>query len=185
MFSAQLAEAVDRLRRGGIIAYPTEAVYGLGCHPNNAPAVRRLLAIKRRGEEHGLILIAHDFSLLAPYCKPPDAAVWRRIGRTWPGPCTWLLRASKPLPLITGGRDRIAVRVTSHPMAAALCRACGRALVSTSANTHGRPPARTATQVRAAFNAGDVDYVLPGSIGGQARPTPILDARNGRAIRAA
>ena len=170
---------------GGIIAYPTEAVYGLGCDPLDAQAVFRLLAIKQRPLESGLILISSDMSQLHPYIRPLEPATLRRITATWPGPVTWLVPARAETPVWLRGRhDSIAVRITAHPLAAALCNALGQALVSTSANRHGRPPARTALQVRRRL--GDaIDLVIPGATGSQSRPTEIRDARTGRVIRPA
>lgn len=185
MYSAQLSEAVARIRHGGIVAYPTEAVYGLGCDPADTTAVKKILRLKQRTAKHGLILIAADFKALAPYCLMPIASVWQRVARTWPGPYTWLLRAADVSPLLTGDTGHIAVRVTAHPVASALCRACGHPLVSTSANVHGRPPARTVTQLHSAFKDAEIDYILPGAVGGRARPTPVLSSGDGRVIRAA
>jgi len=180
-----LNEAVRTVRGGGILAYPTEAVYGLGCDPDNAEAVLRLLAIKQRPLDVGLILIASDIAQLRPYIGSLESTLLRRIGATWPGPITWLVPARPRTPIWLRGRhDSIAVRVTAHPLAAALCTALGQALVSTSANRHGRPPARTALQVRRRL--GDViDLVISGATGAQLRPTEIRDARNGRVVRTA
>lgn len=183
MNDATLAEACDALARGGLIAYPTEAVYGLGCDPAAEAAVNRLLALKKRSVGKGLILIASNFSQLVPWIETPDAEVRARIMSTWPGPVTWLLPAAADCPRwLRGVHDTIAVRVTDHPVAAALCRAWGGALVSTSANRAGEPPLTDAAGVRAAF--GDaVDIVIGGETGGRARPTPIRDARTNRVIR--
>ena len=180
-----LNEAVRTVRGGGILAYPTEAVYGLGCDPDDVRAVMRLLAIKQRSLEQGLILIASDMAQLNPYIGSLESTMLRRVEATWPGPVTWLVPAKPRTPIWLRGRhDSIAVRVTAHPLAAALCTALGQALVSTSANRHGRPPARTALQVHRRL--GDViDLVISGATGPQSRPTEIRDARNGRVVRPA
>ena len=178
----RLREVARAVAAGAVIAYPTEAVYGLGCDPCNARAVRRILEIKRRPEHQGLILIAADFSQLEAFVEPPDASVMRRIWPTWPGPVTWLLPARSVTPRwLTGRHDTLAVRVTAHPLAAALCRAAG-ALVSTSANRSGHPPARSALQVRLRLD-GDVDDILAGDCGGRAQPSTIRDGRTGEVIR--
>lgn len=175
--------AVAALRRGGIVAYPTEAVYGLGCDPANAAAVARLLDLKQRPQSKGLILIAADQAALQPWLAPLDAATEARIGPTWPGPTTWLLPAAADCPeFLRGEHDTLAVRVTAHPIAAALCRAWGGALVSTSANPSGGEPVRDAAAARTLFGAG-VDAVVEGAVGGRERPTPIRDARTGRTLR--
>lgn len=168
---------------GGIVAYPTEAVYGLGCDPANPGAVRRLLLLKNRPWQKGLILIAADLDDLAPWIEPPTPEIRKRVSATWPGPVTWLLPASADCPaLVRGEHDTLAIRVTAHPVAAGLCRAWGGPLVSTSANHGGGEPARNAAAVRALF--GDaVDLVVEGEVGDLRRPTPIRDARTGETVR--
>lgn len=180
----KLRVAARRIRDGGILAYPTEAVYGLGCDPRNRAAVQRLLAIKRRPEHKGLILIAADFAQLAPFVEPLDDARMQAIRATWPGPVTWLLPARADTPgWLRGRHATLAVRVTAHPVAAALCAAAGSALVSTSANLGNRPPARTPLRVRSALGS-QVDLVLTGPCGARARPSTIRDGRTGAIIRA-
>ncbi len=179
----RLQIAVRVIRAGGLIAYPTEAVYGLGCDPRNERAVIRLLALKRRSIHKGLILIASDFAQIEPYLQPLASSDRARLEATWPGPQTWLIPARTTAPRWLRGRhDTLAVRVTAHPLAAALCRACGHPLVSTSANRSGRPPARTALAVRRQL--GDrLDDLLPGPTGGAVKPTAIQDLRSGQVVR--
>ena len=173
-----------RLREGAVIGYPTEAVFGLGCDPGNEAAFRRLLALKRRPEAKGVILIAADEQQLAPYLGHIEPSIRERIRAGWPGPVTWIVPAAANVPgWLTGGRDSLAVRVTDHPVAAALCRAFGGALVSTSANRSGQPPARSALRCRMLFGSG-LDAVVHAPVGGLARPTAIYDARTGATIRA-
>ena len=179
----RLRVAARVVKSGGIIAYPTEAVYGLGCDPRNEAAVRRLLALKRRPAHKGLILIAADFAQLALFLQPLSPADQARLAATWPGPYTWLIPARTDTPRWLRGRhDTLAVRVTAHPLAAALCRVCGHPLVSTSANFSGRPPARSALAVRRQLGR-NLDYVLPGLTGGAVQPTEIRDLRTGRVAR--
>ncbi len=180
--SGPLRYAARVLRAGGVVAYPTESVYGLGCDPLDLWAVERILACKGRGAEAGLILLADDYSRLEPFVDPSTAELERML-ETWPGPLTWVCTASEAAPpWITGGRKTIAIRVTAHGTAAALCRAAGMAIVSTSANRTGRPPCRSALQVRMRL-FGDVDYVLAGPTGGRPRPSEIRDARTGAILR--
>jgi len=175
--------AVAALHRGGIVAYPTEAVYGLGCDPADATAIARLLELKQRPASKGLILIAADEAALQPWLAPIDAATAACIGPTWPGATTWLLPAADDCPtILRGEHDTLAVRVTAHPVAAGLCRAWGGALVSTSANRSGGEPVRDADAARDLFGAG-VDAVVDGAVGGRERPTPIRDARTGQTLR--
>lgn len=179
----RLRLAARCIRNGGILAYPTEAVYGLGCDPGNQAALQRLLTIKQRPEHKGLILIAADFAQLQPFIDPPDPARMQAVFATWPGPVTWLLPARADTPYLLRGRHTtLAVRVTAHPLAAALCLAVGTALVSTSANLGGRPPARTPLQVRSALGA-QIDLVLTGRCGTRTRPSTIRDGRTGTLIR--
>ncbi|MCB1776076.1 MAG: Sua5/YciO/YrdC/YwlC family protein [Candidatus Competibacteraceae bacterium] len=173
------------VKAGGIVAYPTEAVYGLGCDPRNAWAVRRLLALKRRPLHKGLILIAADFAQLTPFLQPLSSEEQMRLAATWPGPYTWLIPARMGAPdWLRGDHDTLAVRVTAHPLAAALCWACGHALVSTSANFSGHPPARNALAVRRQLG-GSIDGLLPGSTDSASKPTEIRDLRSGQLIRPA
>jgi len=177
-----LRRATRVLRAGGVIAYPTEAVYGLGCDPLNRAAVERLLAIKQRPIDKGLILIASRFDQLTPFVQTPDGGIMRRLRDTWPGPVTWLLPADPATPRwLRGSHASLAVRVTAHPLAAALCDAFGGPIVSTSANASGRPPAHTALQAR--LRCPGIDLVLHGPTGGLARPTAIRDARTGETLR--
>ncbi len=169
---------------GGLIAYPTEEVFGLGCDPMDEEAVERLLALKQRPVDKGLILIAADFNQLAPYVAALPAPVLGEVIQSWPGPATWLFPADRRTPpWLTGRHPTLAVRVTAHPLAAALCRSCGSALVSTSANVSTRAPARTALGVYTRFGR-RLDYVLHGAVGPLDRPTSIRDALSGRLIRA-
>ncbi|MGB5062260.1 MAG: Sua5/YciO/YrdC/YwlC family protein [Candidatus Competibacter sp.] len=178
-----LRAAARAVRSGGLIAYPTEAVYGLGCDPRSERAVRRLLALKRRSAHKGLILIAADFAQLAPFLQPLTPADLERLHASWPGPHTWLIPARSGTPYwLRGKHDTLAVRVTAHPLAAALCRTCGHPLVSTSANLSGHPPARTALAARRQLGR-HLDDLLPGPTGGAAKPTAIRSLRTDQVVR--
>ncbi len=178
----RLHRAARLIREGGVIALPTEAVWGLSCDPLNPRAVGRLLAIKQRPAHKGLILVAADIAQLAPFARIEDP-VCDSARATWPGPHTWLLPAREALPdWISGGGERVACRVTAHPLLAALCHAAGTALISSSANRSGLPPARSAVQVRR--RCPGADLLLAGPLGGLQRPTPIRDARSGETLRA-
>lgn len=180
--NTDLATASNAILAGGVIAYPTEAVYGLGCNPWNEAAVQRILALKQRAVAQGLIVIAAAVEQLADLIAPLTPEITARVLPTWPGPVTWLLPAAENCPRwLTGDHATLAVRVTAHPLAAALCQAAGP-LVSTSANPHGQPPARDAPTVRAYFPTG-LDYVLDGAVGDTGRPSEIRDAASGRILR--
>ncbi len=169
-------------RHGGLIAYPTESCFGLGCDPRNPRAVRRLLRLKARPQAKGLILIAAAARQLHGYIAPLGEAQRRQVEATWPGPNTWLIPAGpKAGRWLRGKHPALAVRVTAHPGAAALCRVLGSALVSTSANLAGHRPLKTAAACRKAF--GEQVLVVPGRIGGSRKPSTIRDLASGRVIR--
>lgn len=184
MSRIRLQEAVRALLEGGLIAYPTEAVYGLGCLPGERNAVARLLHLKARSWRKGFSLIAARIEQLEPLIELPQGALAQRILQSWPGPVTWVLPALPGIPSwLTGGRNTLAVRVTAHPLARQLCQAAASPLISTSANRSGRPPLRRPLHVRREFGA-HVDFVLTGELGGLAKPTAIRDGRTGAVLRA-
>ncbi|MTI63539.1 Sua5/YciO/YrdC/YwlC family protein [Methylophaga sp.] len=178
----RLRRAVETLEAGGIIAYPTEAVYGVGCDPWDEDALLDLLEIKQRPWEKGLILIASDFNQLQDFIQPVPADILKQLQQSWPGPVTWLLPVRDEVSeLLTGVHDTIAVRVTAHQQTRDLCEAFGGAIVSTSANVAGVRPAKNVHQVR--WQLPGLDYVMPGSLGGATRPSQIRDARTGAILR--
>lgn len=178
----RLRLGADTLRKGGILAWPTEAVFGIGCDPLNPRAVRRLLAVKQRPLSKGLILVAANFQQLLPFIQPLPEAQMRPVLNSWPGPNTWLLPASTNTPFwITGSSELVAVRVTAHQATSALCLAFGGALTSTSANRSGYRPARSAMEVR--LRCPGTDAILHGDTGRLSRPTPIRNALTGEVIR--
>ncbi|MBY6188794.1 threonylcarbamoyl-AMP synthase [Marinobacter hydrocarbonoclasticus] len=180
-----VSEGAALMAKGGVVAYPTEAVFGLGCDPNNPEAVSRLLDIKQRPVEKGLILIAAEYEQLLPYVNDGALPVQRRdaIMDRWPGPTTWVMPAQSSVPSwVTGQFDTLAVRVTDHAIAADLCRAFGGPVVSTSANLTGEAPSRSADAVLAAL--GDrIDGVVMGEVGGRKDPSMILDAMTEQVFR--
>ena len=175
--------ACHALAAGGVIAYHTEAVWGIGCEPLNEHACRRVTQLKGRSAAKGYILIASEFAQVEPFLKSLSRAQLKPALDSWPGPVTWLLPAASWVPgYLTGGRATLAVRVTAHATAAALCAQYGGPVVSTSANASGRAPARTVLQVQRQFGS-RLDYLLPGALGGLAKPTPIRDLATKRAVR--
>lgn len=176
--------ALATVQRGGLLAYPTEAVFGLGCNPSDLRAVERLLALKQRPVEKGLILIASDLSQLADYLEPIPSDILARIQPTWPGAVTWLLPAKPTVPtLIRGAHNTLAVRISAHPVCQQLCHSLGHALISTSANRTTEIAARDAQTVQAYFGEA-VDYILDLPTSGQAQPSEIRDALSGTIVRA-
>lgn len=172
-----LQKALLALQQGSIIAYPTEAVFGLGCDPLQPPALEALLSLKKRDPNKGLILIAHTFECLQSYIDisvvPPEHL--KQILASWPGPYTWIFPAKSSVSRILTGRfNSLAVRVTAHPVARALCEGVGGPIVSTSANPEGLPPAKTVAEVEQYF--GQQCEIVDGQIGDLAQPTSIRDA---------
>lgn len=173
---------ITALKRGDVIAYPTEGVFGLGCDPFNEAAVQKLLAIKQRSPAKGLILVADCWDALAELAAPVDETQLARALTTWPGAVTWVFPASNAVPTwITGDFNSVALRVSKHPTIRTLCESFGGPIVSTSANPEGLPPARDAATVRRYF--ADV-LLIAGELGGASKPTPIKDVLTGEEIRA-
>lgn len=181
--SLHLNCAVDTLRHGGVIACPTEAVWGLSCDPFCSEAVAHLLALKMRPARKGLILVAASARQLSFVLSGLDEKQRRQLDASWPGPNTWLVPHRGRVPAnVSGEHDKVAVRVSAHPGVRALCEAFGGPLVSTSANRAGARPALHAFQVRRYFGDG-VDYLLPGRLGDSSRPSTIRDLASGEIIR--
>ena len=178
-----IAQGAEYLKAGKVIACPTEAVFGLGCDPANEPAVRRILVLKQRSEDAGLILIADCWERFLPYVQQVDQHILEKALATWPGPVTWLFPRAESVPgWLAGIHPSIAVRITAHETCRALCARFGSAMVSTSANPHAAPPATSAAQVEAYF-AGTIDGIVEGSLGTQQKPSEIRDLLSGRVMR--
>lgn len=178
-----LNAALSCLNQGLVIAYPTEAVYGFGCDPYNLSAVQRLLSIKTRSMEKGLILVASEWSQIETLVEPIPPLLLTQIRSTWPGPYTWLFPASLHVPdWIKGRHNTIALRISDHPIVRELCRAFASPLVSTSANREGELPLRDTRSVEIVFGK-QVDFIVPGKVGGQANPTMIRNAVTGEIVR--
>ncbi len=177
--SARYASEV--LLGGGVIAYPTEGVFGLGCLPDDIDAVERILRIKQRSPRKGLILIAARSGQLDAWIDP---AVNGALPEPDPQqPVTWIVRPAARVPsIVTGDNPGLAVRVTTNPIAAAICDAVSMPIVSTSANVAGRPVARNSFVLRRNFRR-LVDYVVPGECGPASGPSEIRELETGRVLR--
>ncbi len=182
--SPRLRRIAQSIQAGGVGAYPTEGVWGLGCDPANLHAIDRIITLKGRGAEKGLILIASDITQLNEWVVWPKSSVTRAaIQQSWPGPVTWVVKAAPTASaLLTGGRATLAVRVTDHAPAIALCNAAQTALVSTSANRSGHPACLSGWRVQRLFRR-SLDWFLPGPLGGQLGPSEIRDADTGQVLR--
>lgn len=178
------ANAMAALERGGVIAYPTEGVWGLGCDPDDERALAALIALKGRASDKGLILIAGTIEQIGPWLEGLDEASMARLDASWPGPNTWLVPDNgRAKPLLRGSHPTLAVRVSDHPLVQELCESWGGPLVSTSANRAGEAPAMSADAVRETF--GDaIDAIVEGPLGGRDRPSTIRDLMTNRILRA-
>ncbi|WP_392892949.1 L-threonylcarbamoyladenylate synthase [Pseudomonas migulae] len=180
--SWRVQQAAQAVRAGAVIAYPTEAVWGLGCDPWDEEAVYRVLMLKGRSVDKGLILVADNIRQF-DFLFEDFPELWMdRMASTWPGPNTWLVPHRNQLPQwITGVHETVALRVSDHPLVRDLCAVVGP-LVSTSANPQGRPAARTRIRVEQYFR-GQLDLILGGNLGGRKNPSVIRDLATGNVIR--
>ncbi|MYB33680.1 MAG: tRNA threonylcarbamoyladenosine biosynthesis protein RimN [Gammaproteobacteria bacterium] len=183
MSLVSIAEGAEIVRGGGVIAYPTEGCYGLGCNPMDAQSVQRILSIKRRHFSKGLILISDHRKRLEPYFTCLPKATRDEILASWPGPVTWLLPARANIPrLVRGDHQSIALRVSDHPVVRMLCQQANMAIVSTSANRSSQLPHRLQKTVLDEFK-NDVDGVVKGRIGQRRTPSVIRNGLDGSTIR--
>ena len=157
-----VARAVAVLRGGGVVAIPTETVYGLAADVENAAAIARVYAIKGRPADHPLIVHVHDVAALDGYVAEVTPALRALAERFWPGPLTAIVARGPRTPrAVTGGQDTVAVRVPEHPLARAILAAFGGPLAAPSANRFGRISPTRADHVRADLGD-DVDLVVDG-----------------------
>jgi L-threonylcarbamoyladenylate synthase len=181
-FSIPIRQLAAHLKHGGLIAYPTESCYGLGCDPDNRNAVKRLLKLKQRPQRKGLILIASHYRQVARYLQPLALPEQQKLQRDGAQAVTYLLPTRHSTPRwLRGIHDTLAVRLTAHPFARQLCRNLDSALVSTSANRSGQRPAKTYAECRRLF--GKKVWVLPGRVGKRKQPSTIRAWADGRIVR--
>ncbi|MDQ7049897.1 MAG: L-threonylcarbamoyladenylate synthase [Enterobacterales bacterium] len=178
----KIVQATRALKQGGVIIYPTESIFGIGCDAADLAAVNRLLDLKQRSFNKGLILLVSDISQIERYIQPLTSQQLALINGPQPRATTWLLAAQKHVsPLIKGLHPKLAVRITRHPIAKALCQQLGNPIVSTSCNKSGKP-----VSVNAAFSRNhwlrQVDHVIAGECGGQPA-SQIIDLESGKVIR--
>lgn len=185
MLQLHPAQITHVIVQGGVIAYPTEAVYGLGCDPDNDEAIEKLLAVKQRPWQKGLILVASSFEQLLPYIDVAQLtqAQLDFAHSKWPGPFTFVMPVREHVSRkLRGEFDSIAVRVSAHPIVRELCDTLNKPLVSTSANLAGQMPIMSSTQILADF-ADKIDALVLGDLGQQTQPSSIIDARSGQILR--
>jgi L-threonylcarbamoyladenylate synthase len=171
------------LKQGAIIACPTEGVWGLSCDPLNQQAVQRLLALKKRSVEKGLILITDNWENAKNWMDLSAPNLWKKIQLKTERPTTWILPASPIVPSwIRGEHTSIAVRCIQHPVAQSICAAFGSPLISTSANLSGESPCLTLTDVEQQFG-NQIDYIVPAKTQGINKPSQIVEALTGKILR--
>jgi len=183
----ELSQALLALTTQGVIAYPTESVFGLGCDPDSEVAIQKILDLKQRPAHKGLILIAANIEQLQNYADFSSLSTEQldKIKATWPGPFTWVVPVQASLSnLVSGSFDSIAVRVTKHPVVQALCQEFGKPIISTSANLSGKQACTSALQVEKMFvNHPLLDYVINEPVTGLESPSQIHDALTGKRLR--
>ena len=177
-------DAVTALRHNGVIAYPTEAVFGLGCNPYSETALQRIIDIKGRDAHKGFILIASGASQLEKFLAPVSPRQQTQLDQHWPGPVTFVAPAHQSVrgSLLCGFRDTLAVRVSNHPVVVQLCESFPGAIVSTSANRSGDEALRDADAVHRELGT-EIDYVVDAAVGSLASPTMIIDLASGQRLR--
>lgn len=181
--NSTIAAAARHLLAGGVIAYPTETVFGLGCLPDNPQALERLFDIKQRPVDKGLILLAASRAQLEPWTADLSDPQWAQISKKQPRATSWIVVATTGIDArLTGNRNAIAIRVTSHPVVQQLCEATGSALVSTSANLSGAPPARSAGELPLSLR-NQLDFILDEPCGDDNRPSRIIDLETKAVLR--
>jgi len=188
MITTSVAEAAECLKAGQVLAYPTEAVWGLGCDPYNEQAFHQILTLKQRPIEKGVILLAAHISQVEHLLQDLSEEMRKKVIESWSNDrptdraTTWLLPANDDISgWIKGKHPKVAVRVTTHPLCVALCQAFGGFIVSTSANPAGLEPARSLQDAMRYFGQ-DLNY-LNGDLGLSQKPSRIIDAVTGEIIR--
>jgi L-threonylcarbamoyladenylate synthase len=172
----QIKEAASILKKGGIVAFPTDTVYGLGAMANNSTAVRRIFDVKRRPLTQPLPLLLGNISQADEATIHIPDTTRRLMNAFWPGALTIVLKKAAWIPsIITAGGDTIAVRVPDFALTLALIESVGIPLVGTSANLSGRPSPKTASEVKAQLGS-RVDYILDGGATPLGKESTIVDA---------
>lgn len=184
METGDVSQAIPHLQAGRVIAYPTEAVWGIGCDPDNESAVHDILRIKQRPVDKGLLLVAADTEQLAALLAGLPEEKIRMLNESWPGPVTWLIPDPGNLfpDWVKGKHSSIAIRVSAHPLVHALCKAFGKPIVSTSANLAGEPEIKSRSILVNEF-ASSIHFIVDGELGDASAPSTIKDLMTGQVIR--
>ena len=176
-------DAKATLEHSGVIAYPTEAVFGLGCNPLDEAATHKVLSLKSRVPEKGLILISYDWESFMPWADDLPIDALQEAESKTPHPVTWLVRKSSLVPSwVHGEHDKVAIRVVQHADAKAICQAFGGPIVSTSCNPEGLPPARSVEEAQAFFGE-EIEYYFSSPVGPFKNPSEIRDSVTHESLR--
>lgn len=170
-----LSQAAEILKKGGLVAFPTETVYGLGAAMTHPEAIRRVFTVKRRPNDNPLILHIHEIDQLTVMARTVPLIVYRLAERFWPGPLTMVLPALSTVPAeVTAGLTTVAVRMPDHPIALALLEKTGVPVAAPSANLSGRPSPTTGEDVREDL-LGSVEVIIDGGPTGVGLESTVLD----------
>ncbi|MFV2059594.1 MAG: L-threonylcarbamoyladenylate synthase [Gammaproteobacteria bacterium] len=183
MSNWHIKKAIQIINHGGVISYPTESVFGLGCDPLDQEAVLYLLQLKRRSLAKGLLLVAQNVSQLEPYIDINDTLTINKLKQHTDKPVTWIVPCKQSTPFwLTGEHQSIAVRISRHPIVQQLCLQFNGAIVSTSANITGQSSARKSWVVRKSFGK-TLDYYVPGELGAFKTESEIRNSITGEVVR--
>ena len=176
-------EFIEAVKEGSIFAYPTEAVFGLGCDINNKNSIKRILDLKKRDASKGLIVISDNYEKIRNLVDDKYFGLFVENNDIDSVPTTWLCPASnKVLPEITGGSKNIAIRITKHPVSSNICKLLNFPIVSTSANVSGDAPLLKLEEIINYFD-NQIDYIIKGKVGGTKNPTRIIDLISKKVLR--
>ena len=176
-----IRHAANIIRRGGVLAYPTDTIYGLGCDPGNRDAVERINRIKNRPLSKHFILLAGSIEQLDPLLDIDDLQQKKIMQAT--KPTSWIVKASRSAPAwLTDSDHQLTIRISQHPLVKRLCQRLGHAIISTSANPSGRHPAKNSLQIQQYFHS-SVDKILASHTQLTARPSTIIRLSDNCIIR--
>jgi len=173
----------DAIVKGKIIAYPTESVFGIGCDPENEQSINKIIEIKNRGKQKGLIIIADEVKKLSKFIHKDYLDLFIKKSDIESKPTTWIVPSSKHvLNLVKGEDSSVALRITQHPIASRICKYSNKAIISTSANISSKTPAKNSNEILMQFGE-EIDIIVDGRVGDSIKPTQIVDLITNKVIR--
>ncbi|MEC7885498.1 MAG: L-threonylcarbamoyladenylate synthase [Pseudomonadota bacterium] len=169
--------------KGKIVAYPTESVFGIGCDPENEKSINKIIAIKNRSKQKGLIIIADEVKKLSKFIHKDYLDLFIKKSDIESKPTTWIVPSSKHvLNLVKGEDSSVALRITQHPIASRICKYSNKAIISTSANISSKTPAKNSNEILMQFGE-EIDIIVDGRVGDSIKPTQIVDLITNKVIR--